>query len=718
VCAAAGLSRALWLSIQLSGFEVAEFGYLLLADVPVLGALTILMCLEAVSARALKNTAIFLTIALTAVYLLDVAAVMTLDARLQITDMKRFAGEWWVIPAFLTMKSLPILVMIALVIFVKLSVPSSVFRALPGIGLVFLLLPSVVPVLSIPSHLHKYTGSVLLLGKELWGARRQPPSRYNPSDVAAYRAEYDALFDVPVAASRKNIVVVIVESLSAADSYRTAGIRNALPRFDELSREGILFRNFFANFEASEGGIISILSGVPPLHFPTASTNTFAEYALQRSAVSAFSKEGYRAEFMTSVPLQFISMDAYATSPDVGFAAAGGQREIPRLAGAQKYGFESPSDRVLYEELLSRLDLAGGTAQPAFFVAVTASSHPPYVDPAGRANTEANVWSYVQEELWWLHQQLAQRRFFENGLLVITGDHRRMMPIGEHERARFGDSAKARVPLVIIGSGAPKDVIDDRLFQQSDLLRMLDKAVSPGTPLSPFAVWVERYVFVFGVASNASNLQVFTAHDGARRGHRLNLRGAEIEWVDRPGEARLIERSIHRQRASQQSYRMVSSPESVLNFGRDLQPSNRLPGMVVGLSADVDLGRDPDDPRGSLRTRTTDTFRLEAARHAMGGERNPFTMTVRAFLPVDQDGDYWFSLFADDEGCLAIDKQIVLNCQRGLNEGMTRLTAGVHRFDLRFAYRTGTEALRLRWLPPGAKGFVDFPEANLVRPHS
>ena len=71
---------------------------------------------------------------------------------------------------------------------------------------------------------------------------------------------------------------------------------------------------------------------------------------------------------------------------------------------------------------------------------------------------------------------------------------------------------------------------------------MLDRALTPGASLSPFAMWVERYVFVYGVASNASNVQIFEATDMGRRGYRLNLRGAEIEWVDRPADALSIER--------------------------------------------------------------------------------------------------------------------------------------------------------------------------------
>ena len=121
-----------------------------------------------------------------------------------------------------------------------------------------------------------------------------------------------------------------------------------------------------------------------------------------------------------------------------------------------------------------------------------------------------------------------------------------MFPVQQPEREKFGESAKARIPLVIIGAGAPKDTVDDRLFQQSDLLRMIDRALQPAVELSPFVLWVERYVFVLGVASNASNLEVFESSNQLREAFRLNLWGAEIQCLSQPSDALLVERVIHR----------------------------------------------------------------------------------------------------------------------------------------------------------------------------
>jgi hypothetical protein len=363
--------------------------------------------------------------------------------------------------------------------------------------------------------------------------------------------------------------------------------------------------------------------------------------------------------------------------------------------------------------VLARIDRG---PSPAFISAITSSSHTPYVDPRGRAPKEEHVWEYVQEELWWLYGELQRRRFFENGVLIITGDHRKMQPVSQAERDRYGDGAKARIPLLVMGAGVPRGMVDDRLFQQSDLLRMFDRALIPGEPLSLWATWVDRYIYVFGVASNAGNVEIFHQDDMGGRSSRLNLRGAEIIWLARPPNALEIERSIHRQRASLQAERAARVTPEQIAAGRVLEPTSSH-GILIGVTADAKLNRDPDEPTAGLRLFESDTLSLEENRvRAEFSAERPFTLTARAFLQAPVDGEYWFSMFADDAGCLAVDGQTVLGCQPGVNEGVALLTAGVHRVDLRYVHRGGTPVLRFRWMPPGAQKFEDFPAAQLLLP--
>jgi hypothetical protein len=320
----------------------------------------------------------------------------------------------------------------------------------------------------------------------------------------------------------------------------------------------------------------------------------------------------------------------------------------------------------------------------------------------------------VQDELWWLHDELLRRHFFDNGVLIVTGDHRKMRPVREEEQDKYGESAKARVPLVVIGSGVPTGAVDDRLCQQADLLRLLDRVAHPDQPLSPFAVWVNRYIAGLGFAGNAANVEVFTGVN-LRDPFRLRLRGAEIEWLQRPPDTLTVERAIHQQRAMQQAVRVASVPAVPLQLGRELQPSEHTPGVLVGVSKDLDVGRDPDDPRGGLRTLTATSFDQDHVLPLVGGEA-PYTLTARGFLPVAADGEYWFALYGDTEMCLAIDKRVVIGCQRGLNPGLALLTAGLHRVDLRFVARTSQQRFELKWLRPGERLYEPFPQESLIAP--
>jgi hypothetical protein len=232
--------------------------------------------------------------------------------------------------------------------------------------------------------------------------------------------------------------------------------------------------------------------------------------------------------------------------------------------------------------------------------------------------------------------------------------------------------------------------------------------------LSPVAIWVDRYTAVMGFAGNAMKVEIYTATN-PREAFGLRLHGAEIEWLRRPPEALSVERAIHQQRAMQQATRIAAIPAVPLNFGRELTPASNTPGVLVGFSKDLDVGRDPDDPRGGLRTITTSSFTQDHVLPIVGGEV-PYTLTARGFLSIPADGEYWFINYGAPELCLAIDKRVVIGCQRGLNPGLALLTAGLHRIDFRFVARDAQQHFELKWLRPGERTYEPFPLQYLIAP--
>src|SRR5665811_1737245 len=98
-----------------------------------------------------------------------------------------------------------------------------------------------------------------------------------------------------------------------------------------------------------------------------------------------------------------------------------------------------------------------------------------------------------------------------------------MRPLTETEIARYGDSARARVPLLVIGDGYEAGGIDERFFQQSDLLRMLGRIKQAEVPLSPHPVWVERYNRKYGRIELIDTLGVFDENDSGLHEYRCLL---------------------------------------------------------------------------------------------------------------------------------------------------------------------------------------------------
>ena len=127
-----------------------------------------------------------------------------------------------------------------------------------------------------------------------------------------------------------------------------SGTPGFLDGFDKLAEEGVLFKNFFANHQASEGGLIALLGGFPPIHFPTATPYMFDEFAVQPSVVAEYRQQGYFADFLTNADLGFIGLDHFLRG--LGLDRSRGRDEVDRMRSAPRVVQDAPSDAYLYRK--------------------------------------------------------------------------------------------------------------------------------------------------------------------------------------------------------------------------------------------------------------------------------------------------------------------------------------------------------------------------------
>jgi hypothetical protein len=547
--------------------------------------------------------------------------------------------------------------------------------------------------------------------------RPSDKAHFDAREIARHRAALGGRPLVTLPHDGADIVLVIVESLSASDSFATSGLRNRLRRFDAMAAEGVLFTNFFANYGLSDGGTIALLGGTPPVPFPMITRSLSIAFRDQESVVRALEARGYQTRVITALPLTFQRTDEYLRG--IGVDVAIGRDDHPDLARAPRFVLDAPSDAALYDLALRQVDEMATAGAPFLLVLLTASSHAPPTDPLRRVDDEDHVWDFVDAEIRRLYDGLRERRFFENGLLIVTGDHRKHAAVTEAETARYGASAEARIPLLVIGTGVPRGVVDRRFFQQSDLFRKLGSITDPAAPLSPNPVVVE--IFTRGVHEfdQMGRLRVFSEEEGGRTAYEAFAYGANFRWVGpRPAGAEAIEYRIQGERALHQATLWAATAGCEWDLPPDAGPDGERRGVLVRqLALEPEPGGRPRArliaERGAARLESIDLGALGFA------PREDDVVEIGGYLRVPEDGTYWFRVEPPFEACLSVDGLPVSSNRRamlGWRDDSIWLAAGPHRLGLTHTAPRKTVELSLSWRRPGEDDFRLLETDRLIAP--
>ncbi len=627
-----------------------------------------------------------LALVLTSWFAADVILVLTFNTRLTLDDISRFSGEGAMLFHWISAKSACFAILGAFVLFFPLPAGPRTGRILFA-GAALVLVNGILPL--VPTNegeLELIAAYRKPIGLGLsWSGGAAPAEFYSDAEVANFREWAPADRRVELPPGSRNVILLVVESLSAADSLLTSGLSDRLPGLDRLATRGRYFTNFFANYASSEGGEIALHSALPPVHFPGASRDVYAEFSRFPSAVGELRGRGVATELLTATRLGFLNLSLYARAV---FDTANGRDELPRFAAAPRFSFDSPADSVLFDEALERLGRLASGEKPYFFSIITTTSHLPYHDPRGLEPIEENMWSYVDGEVGRFVGALDARNFFRDGLLIITGDHRKMLPVTAEEYERYGQSARARIPLLLVGAGVEPGKRDDRFFQQIDLLPLLARAAAGEGELSPSPLWIERYTFHERLASRAADVSFFLEREGGRTEHRLRLEGAHIRPLGEPApEGARITELLHGYRSRFQAAR-----------ANTVQSGCRPPavgGTLFGIEPGLEIVSGAD---------------------ALGAD---LPRAARGAIKIGAPGLYWFGPSLKAESCVWVDGTLVAyrrGAQSGRRSAVTgalNLGTGPHR--LIFSY--GGEDVRAAWplwLAPGVEVWLPVPESALT----
>lgn len=226
-----------------------------------------------------------------------------------------------------------------------------------------------------------------------------------------------------LAGTRPNVVVIILESFSAAYSGRLNGTgQGYMPFLDSLMGQGLWFQHAYANGRRSIDGIPAVVASLPSMMDQAFIESPYAQQAFTALPI-LLGKEGYSSAFFHGGHNGTMGFDAFAKA--AGFQRYVGRDQYPDAKDDD--GTWGIRDRPFLQFFAHELDKQ---QQPFVDCLFTLSSHHPYkllpADAKRFAGGELPIMPTLRYTDDALRQFFATARtmpWFANTLFVVTADH-------------------------------------------------------------------------------------------------------------------------------------------------------------------------------------------------------------------------------------------------------------------------------------------------------
>jgi len=266
--------------------------------------------------------------------------------------------------------------------------------------------------------------------------------------------------------TKPNIILIIWESLTAKVVGSLGGEPTVTENLNTLSKEGILFTNFYANGDRTDKGIPAILSGYYPQP-----TKSIMKRPNKTRSLPMFPQKmidlGYATSFYHGGDLNFGNMNTYLRNAGITSFIDG--TDFDQKDWNSKWGVH---DHVFMKRFEN--DLKGNQKEPFFKIALTLTSHEPFEFPEeykfGK-DTEENKFrsahAYTDKVIGDFVAFAKKQPWYDNTLIVILSDHGHRSP--KHDGV-FNSPKKFKIPMLWLGGALDKKGIEiSTIASQVDL---------------------------------------------------------------------------------------------------------------------------------------------------------------------------------------------------------------------------------------------------------
>ena len=218
-----------------------------------------------------------------------------------------------------------------------------------------------------------------------------------------------------------NVVLIIMESMSAAKMQRGGNKKNLTPFLDSISHKGYYFENTYTAGIHTMNGIFSTLTSYPSL---------FRQHPMKETSMVQYNggifptllNKGYSTIYFTTHDGQFDNVE--------GFLKA---NTCERVISKVDYPTEDVKttlgvpDDVMFDFSLPILDDLSKKNKPFFATLMTTSDHGPYYVPdyftPKNEDIKDQIVEYADYSLRKFITQASKKDWFENTLFVFIADH-------------------------------------------------------------------------------------------------------------------------------------------------------------------------------------------------------------------------------------------------------------------------------------------------------
>lgn len=249
--------------------------------------------------------------------------------------------------------------------------------------------------------------------------------------------------------NRPNVVVILMESMSA-NLLGTFGNKQPLtPTLDSLYHHSLAFTHFYSAGIHTNHGMTATLYSFPALMFRNLMKGTVTPH--RKGIATVLKQYGYENMFFMTHEAQYDNMKAFFSTN--GYDDIYSQENYPKSEVVNSFGV---SDHFEMDYALHTINQKAKTGKPFFSTILTVSNHPPYVVPdffkPKTKDKETQIVEYADWAIGDFLKKASREPWYKNTIFVIQADHGKLVGKSEGELPQSYN----HIPLIIFGPGVPQ----------------------------------------------------------------------------------------------------------------------------------------------------------------------------------------------------------------------------------------------------------------------